>query len=160
MDWQCGNFCSWRCQNVTRTPWHWLHNIRTLPMYFKIDRYVLLSTLYLNSQIPQCTYRVSHNVNTQNKNVYVSVLNGALWDMGNVHCSICENGLLGKKTFQIISSAIPICLTTYGLHVKISSDEHIWTHVRNNLLTPEHAFEYIHTLLCYSICSVVPKRSE
>ena len=36
--------------------------------------------------IPQCTI--------QNRNVYISVLNGALWDMEQVHCGICEMGLL------------------------------------------------------------------
>ena len=35
--------------------------------------------------IPQCTI--------QNRNVHISVLNGALWDMEQVHCRICEIGL-------------------------------------------------------------------
>ena len=30
----------------------------------------------------------------QNRNVYISALNGALWVMGQVHCGICEFGLL------------------------------------------------------------------
>ena len=34
--------------------------------------------------IPQCTI--------QNRNVYISVLNGALWDMELLHCGICEWG--------------------------------------------------------------------
>ena len=38
------------------------------------------------SHIPQCTI--------QNRNVHISVLNGAMWDMGQVHCGICEFGLL------------------------------------------------------------------
>ena len=37
------------------------------------------------SHIPQCTI--------QKKNVHIYVLNGALWDMGEVHCGICEMGL-------------------------------------------------------------------
>ena len=36
--------------------------------------------------IPQCSI--------QNRNVYISVLNGALWDMEQVHAGICEIGLL------------------------------------------------------------------
>ena len=36
--------------------------------------------------IPQCTI--------QNRNVTISVLNGALWDMEQVHGGICEIGLL------------------------------------------------------------------
>ena len=35
--------------------------------------------------IPQCTI--------QNRNVHISVLNGALWDMEQVHYGICEIGL-------------------------------------------------------------------
>ena len=38
------------------------------------------------SYIPQYT--------TQNRNVHISVLSGVLWDMGQVHCGICEIGLL------------------------------------------------------------------
>ena len=38
------------------------------------------------SHIPQCTI--------QNRNVHISVLNGALWDMKQEHCGICEIGLL------------------------------------------------------------------
>ena len=33
----------------------------------------------------------------QNRNVHISVLNGALWDMGQVHCGICK---LGQWSFQ------------------------------------------------------------
>ena len=41
--------------------------------------------IYLHlSPNPQCTI--------QNKNVQISVMNGALWDMGQVHCGICETG--------------------------------------------------------------------
>ena len=38
--------------------------------------------------IPQCT--------TQNKNVHISVLSDALQDVEQVHCGICETGLLTK----------------------------------------------------------------
>ena len=38
--------------------------------------------------IPQCSI--------QNRNVHISVLNGALWDMEQVHSEICEIGLLTK----------------------------------------------------------------
>ena len=39
--------------------------------------------------IPQCTI--------QNRNVHISVLNGTLWDTDQVHCGICEIGLLQLK---------------------------------------------------------------
>ena len=38
------------------------------------------------SHIPQCSI--------QKRNVHISVLNGALWDMEQVHSRICEIGLL------------------------------------------------------------------
>ena len=36
--------------------------------------------------IPQCII--------QNRNVHISVLNDALWDMEQMHCEICELGQL------------------------------------------------------------------
>ena len=52
----------------------------------KIKKYMKFTnpTMHL-SHIPQCTI--------QNRNVHISVLNSALWDMGQVHCGICEIGL-------------------------------------------------------------------
>ena len=44
------------------------------------------------SQTPQCTYHIPQYT-IQNRNVPIYVLNGVLWDMGEVHCGICENGL-------------------------------------------------------------------
>ena len=38
------------------------------------------------SHIPQYTI--------QNRNVHISVQNGVLWDMGQMHCGICQTGLL------------------------------------------------------------------
>ena len=39
--------------------------------------------------IPQCTI--------QNRKVHISVLNGALWDMGEEHCGIYEFSLITIK---------------------------------------------------------------
>ena len=39
-----------------------------------------------NSQIPHCPCPFFPQCTIQNKNVYISVLNGALWDIGQVHC--------------------------------------------------------------------------
>ena len=44
------------------------------------------------SNIPQCTI--------QNRNVHVSVLNGALWDMGEVHYGICEISLFAPTKYD------------------------------------------------------------
>ena len=38
-----------------------------------------------NSQIPQSTYPIAYVIN--------SVLNGALWEKGQLHCGICGIGL-------------------------------------------------------------------
>ena len=48
--------------------------------------------------ILQCT--------TQNRNVHISVLSGALWDMGQVDCVIREFGLLIKCNINIISALL------------------------------------------------------
>ena len=44
-----------------------------------------IPTMHL-SHIPQCTI--------QNRNVHISGLNCALWDIGQVHCGIREFGVL------------------------------------------------------------------
>ena len=46
--------------------------------------------------IPQCSI--------QNRNVHISVLNGALWDMEQVHSEICEIGLLPVWFFTPVAS--------------------------------------------------------
>ena len=43
------------------------------------------------SQIPQCIRQITHNAPFSN---IVLLQNGALWDMGLVHCGICAMGLL------------------------------------------------------------------
>ena len=62
-------------------------------------------TMYL-SQTPQCTI--------QNRNVYISVLNGAFWAMEQVQCGICEFGLAHEGTLCVafVSSASGICSTS------------------------------------------------
>ena len=48
------------------------------------------------SHIPQCTI--------QNRNVHISVLNGALCDMGQVHCGICKSGQLELEQVEHLRS--------------------------------------------------------
>ena len=47
-----------------------------------------------NSQILECTCLISHNASSRTEMCVFSVLNGALWDTGQVRCGICETGLL------------------------------------------------------------------
>ena len=51
------------------------------------------------SQIPQCSI--------QNRNVHISILNGAMWDMEQVHSGICEIGL-----FSIVDPSYYIPMAT------------------------------------------------
>ena len=79
--------------------------------------------------IPQCTL--------QNRNVHISALNGALWDMEQVHCGICEIGRLPfqwkavdveysrhwvlniRDVFYRITYCILFCVVSWwGLHVE------------------------------------------
>ena len=74
-------------------------------------------TMHL-SHIPQYTI--------QNRNVHISVLNGALWDMKQVHCGICElleQRLPGNTTHNVASlctyllseySAVPLQLGQFS----------------------------------------------
>ena len=64
--------------------------------------------------IPQC--------NIQNRNVHISVLNVALWDMEQVHSGICEIGLfhclyIEKVVFHQCHSVIIISQVITGFHV-------------------------------------------
>ena len=48
------------------------------------------------SQIPQCIRQITHNAPFSN--IFL-LQNGALWDMGLVHCEICAMGLLINQKF-------------------------------------------------------------
>ena len=50
--------------------------------------------------IPQCSIQ---NRNVQQKCAHISVLNGALWDMEQVHPGIYEINLLAVKVAQTVS---------------------------------------------------------
>ena len=60
------------------------------------------------AQIPHCTSPIPHKCTIQNINVHISVLNGALRDMEQMHCVTCEIGLLQvhpcEEVFGIIFS--------------------------------------------------------
>ena len=47
------------------------------------------------SHIPQCTI--------QNRNVHIPILIGVLWDMGQMHCGICEFGLLPAIIARLVN---------------------------------------------------------
>ena len=77
-----------------------IHNIREISWNFESLR-ELMSIMFA-SRVQLCwtypTTHISHIPYTfQNRNVYISDLNGALWNLGQVHCGICESGLLGAN---------------------------------------------------------------
>ena len=53
------------------------------------------------SQISQCTCPISHKFTSQNRNVHISVLNCALWDMEQKDCAIYEFGLFSKAGWLV-----------------------------------------------------------
>ena len=61
------------------------HNELTIP-YSDGKVYAKTTPTMHLTHIPQCTI--------QNRNVHISILNDALWDMEHVHWGICEIGLL------------------------------------------------------------------
>ena len=50
--------------------------------------------IWPNLQIPECTCSISQNAPFRTRNVHISVLNGAFWDMEQAHSGICDIGLL------------------------------------------------------------------
>ena len=56
------------------------------------------------SQIPQCTCSIWHNATSRTKNVHIFVLIGALWNMGQVLCVICEFDLRDIDSFGPFST--------------------------------------------------------
>ena len=64
-----------------------------------IPRLLLSPNVSANAELSQFTNPRMHllhipQCSIQNRNVHISVLNGALWDMEQVHSGICEIGLL------------------------------------------------------------------
>ena len=78
-------------------PWYWPASIvgTTILVPYHIVKvtaiqYIIFTNPRMHmSHIPQCSI--------QNRNVHISVLNGALWDMEQVHFGICELGQLKIK---------------------------------------------------------------
>ena len=59
------------------------------------------------SHTPQYTIRT--------KNDPISLLNGALWDMGQVHCGYCETGIFGSPVMTIITHCYLARMKLLGL---------------------------------------------
>ena len=79
------------------------------------------------SHIPQCTI--------QNRNVHISVLNGALWDMGQVHCGICEIGQFHDNQLQTASH----CFENYvNLHPGGHNEDYLTGALSISAVTATH----------------------
>ena len=91
------------------------------------------------SHIPQCII--------QNRKVHISVLNGALWDMRQVHCEIDEIGLLAVITAFVIRW--PICrLWSLICSGPSESNNAFWTH---GISRNSHFFMRLLTVSCTSL---------
>ena len=73
---------------------------------------------------PQC-YIQNRNVRISVLILHISVLNGALWDMRQVHAGICEIGLVRvtKCVYVVLQRSICMTLTT-PLFARIKSTMH------------------------------------
>ena len=69
----------------------------------------------------------------QNRNVHISVLNGALWDMGLVHCGVCEWGhfLVGSCPVVLLQGCITGTVK-WTRRIEVTSTD---TKLRQNSLT-------------------------
>ena len=76
---------------------------------------VLIDTNWPNSQIPECSFSISHNAPFTIEMCTFLVLRGALWDMEEVHSEICEIGLLMVRPLSSLrwrhTSVMPIQIT-------------------------------------------------
>ena len=110
---------------------------------FHIYIYILCVSVYSNIRLFQHSAMILQHTNLtnskmplfhfpqytiQNRNVHITVLNGALWDLGQVHCGICEIGLLlwclNAATRDTLVSMIPIYfLVQNDLDTEISHDD-------------------------------------
>ena len=62
----------------------------------------------------------------QNRNVHISVLNGVLWDMRQLHCGICEFGLLDSPYAYVVNCwclCVHNNVTERQLHVMTSQSQ-------------------------------------
>ena len=69
----------------------------------------ILSIAILQTNYQNPTIHLSHipQYGIQNRGVYITVVYGALWEVGQVHCGICEIGLLGCFT----DTGVTVCLS-------------------------------------------------
>ena len=105
---------------------------------FSFELYGMISwgsNIRPNSHIPQCT--VPHST-FQNRNVHISVLDGALWDVGQVHCGICEICLLTTMTFwQLMITTRATCpIDSYEPHECVMNDVNTMKQTKHNLTCP------------------------
>ena len=62
--------------------------------WYQYQRYAWICTWYVVYTSVSISHRIDLIHKSQNRNVHISVLNGALWDMKQVRSGICEIGLL------------------------------------------------------------------
>ena len=98
------------------------HNELTWPITVcrhTVEKYTNLTnpTLHL-SHIPQCTI--------QNRNVYISVLNGALWDMGQMHVGVWDRCIVGFMRLVLCDYRSQMSPVDLHLSVRGVGHYHLW----------------------------------
>ena len=82
------------------------------------------------SEIPQCTSPICHNAPLGNRNVHVCIFllqSGALWDICQIHCGICEMSLLQWVSMKHWNQAKYLRLVYLKIHSRLfSKTGHIW----------------------------------
>ena len=84
----------------------------------------------------------------QNRNVHISVLNGALWDMKQVHCGICEYGpleaMFSYLTDSPFAARLRLCNSLVLSCGLLSSQGSTAESINGNLIIPRFlAFEIL-----------------
>ena len=85
-------------------------------MRSKIEVPQYTSNQYPTDALPLCFTSVKPTL-------HISVLNGALWDMDQVHSGICEFGLLPSRTCEAsLTVKCPLVQETNKMHVLTVTD--------------------------------------
>ena len=75
------------------------------------------------SQIPQCIRQITHNAPFSN---IFMLQNGALWDMGLVHCGICAMGLLINQNLFSVNKSEFLGIKRYWIEKTYTIDMETW----------------------------------
>ena len=105
------------------------------------------------SQIPQYTCSIYHNA-PLNRNVHISVLNGGMWDMRQVHYGICN---LSHNTISYLASAECSGFSTRTIDTMRQWIRNDYTKTHVNKHCPRYTlikFNWMFTKGSWSLCQI------